>query len=88
MFDGYKDEFNLPTEADAGVFIPQKEIETWWKSLQKKYPKIYASEVSAVLFVFRVVYATAKQVYHIIFILLPHSGSFLYPTINHQYMIT
>jgi hypothetical protein len=46
MFDGYKDLHELPTSADIGKFIPQKEIEAWWKTLQKKYPKIYSNEVS------------------------------------------
>ena len=46
MFDGYKDVHDLPTAEDIGVFIPQSEIEAWWKKLQKKFPKIYSNEVS------------------------------------------
>jgi hypothetical protein len=41
MFAGYKDIFELPTEADRGKFIPQKEMEAWWKQMQKKFPSIY-----------------------------------------------
>ena len=41
MFAGYRDEVEGPTAADDGVFIPQKELATWWKQLQKKYPSIY-----------------------------------------------
>ena len=56
MFAGYHDEVDKPTEADVGVFIPQKELLTWWKQLQKKHPNIYtAEEVSdskAALFLF------------------------------------
>lgn len=47
MFAGYRDEVEKPTAADDGVFIPQKELLTWWKQLQKKHPNIYtADEVS------------------------------------------
>lgn len=41
MFAGYRDEVDDPTAADDGVFIPQKELTTWWKQLQKKFPAIY-----------------------------------------------
>ena len=41
MFAGYQDEVESPTAADDGVFIPQKELVTWWKGLQKKYPGVY-----------------------------------------------
>jgi hypothetical protein len=44
MFAGYKDIFELPTEADRGKFIPQKEMEAWWKQMQKKFPSIYPPE--------------------------------------------
>ncbi len=32
------------TEADVGKFIPQKEIEKWWKQQQKKFPNIFTAE--------------------------------------------
>jgi hypothetical protein len=57
MFAGYRDEVDMPTSADDGVFIPQKELLTWWKTLQKKHPHIYTAEevsdgiVSRALFV-------------------------------------
>uniref|UniRef100_A0A7S3LGC6 Uncharacterized protein n=1 Tax=Amphora coffeiformis TaxID=265554 RepID=A0A7S3LGC6_9STRA len=41
MFAGYRDEVDGPTAADDGVFIPQKQLQTWWKTLQKKFPGIY-----------------------------------------------
>jgi len=47
MFAGYRDEVDGPTAADDGVFIPQKQLQTWWKTLQKKFPGIYPpNEVS------------------------------------------
>ena len=50
MFAGYRDEVEDPTKADDGVFIPQKELLTWWKQLQKKFPAIYPpNEVSLLL---------------------------------------
>lgn len=45
MFAGYRDEVEDPTSADDGVFIPQKELLTWWKQLQRKFPSIYGQEV-------------------------------------------
>ena len=44
MFAGYHDEVDEPTAADDGVFIPQKELLTWWKQLQKKHPKIFPAD--------------------------------------------
>jgi hypothetical protein len=44
MFAGYRDEVDKPTAADDGVFIPQKELYTWWKQLQKKHPTIYTAD--------------------------------------------
>jgi hypothetical protein len=44
MFAGYNDAVEGPSKEDAGKFIPQKEIEVWWASQQKKFPGIYSAD--------------------------------------------
>lgn len=41
MFAGYHDDVDSPSEDDVGKFVTQKELNTWWKALQKKYPNVY-----------------------------------------------
>lgn len=71
MFAGYRDEVEGPTAADDGVFIPQKELTTWWKQLQKKYPAIYPpEEVSLCCHVLSALFASTTKTLTFLFLLI------------------
>lgn len=70
MFAGYRDEVEGPTAADDGVFIPQKELTTWWKQLQKKFPAIYPpEEVSLMLCLMSALLASTVKALTFLFLL-------------------
>src|SRR6056300_67403 len=41
MFGYGYEEDDDPTDDDIGVFIPQAELESWWKMMQMKHPQIF-----------------------------------------------
>lgn len=35
-----------PTQADVGTFIPQGQLEAWWKGMQTKFPQVFTPQES------------------------------------------